>query len=59
MRKDIFIWDIRKFTFLNVIYNCDVILKIKWSHCNSNFLEIQNYQNEIRLVNIFTQKIEK
>ena len=52
--NDIFIWDIRKLTFLNVIDNCDEIIKIKWSHYDSNFLEIQNDENEVRLVNIFS-----
>ena len=42
-----------------VIDNSDEIIKIKWSHYDGNFLEIQNDQNEVRLVNIFSKKVEK
>ena len=57
--NDIIIWDVRKPHYKKKIRNIDDIYVMKWSHYNSDYLEILNNAKMARLVNIDTQKIEK
>ena len=57
--NDIIIWDVRKPHYKKKIRNIDDIYVMKWSHYNSDYLEILNNAKIARLVNIDTQKIEK
>ena len=54
--NDLYIWDIRKRCYLNIINSKEKINKIKWSLYGCDYLEIRNEDNKIRLINSRTKE---
>ena len=56
--NNIYIWDIRKVLYLNIIKMEKQINMIRWSNYDSDYLEIRYKFNKIRLINTKTKQLE-
>ena len=50
--KDLYIWDIRKLYYLNILHIKEDIQSLNWSFYGSNYLEIISENNTIELIDI-------
>ena len=56
--NNIYIWDVRKVLYLNIIKMEKQINMIRWSNYDSDYLEIRYKFNKIRLINTKTKQLE-
>ena len=57
-KNNLYIWDVRKLYYLNLINLKEEKLNIKWSHYDSDYLETINDDNQIRLINPIKQIVK-
>ena len=57
-KNNLYIWDVRKLYYLNLINLKEEKLNIKWSHYDSDDLETINDDNQIRLINPIKQIVK-
>ena len=56
--NDLYIWDIRKLYYLNIIHIKEEMKSLKWSNYDKDYIEIINIKNTVRLISINNNNFE-